>query len=154
MIIRKARLSDSAEIARLHRGTIRSVNSRDYPPEDIDAWSGRASAKRVRDSHDRAVRFVAVEKGKIVGFVDISKKEPEKLWGLYVHKHSIGAGVGTRLLLKIEDAARKMGAVTFIAMSTVTARGFYKSRGFRMIKKDKHPVEGRQLDVFIMEKRL
>jgi putative acetyltransferase len=154
MRIRKATLEDAAEIAKLHRGTIRSVNSKDYPPEDIKVWSGGAKASRVKKSHDKAIRYVALEKDAIVGFVDISKSDPEKLWGLYVHKDFIGKGVGSRLLETIEDAARALGAKKFEATATVTAKAFYEAKGFRVIKKDKHPMEDRLLDVFVMEKDL
>jgi putative acetyltransferase len=154
MKIRKSTLEDSAEIARLHRGTIRSVNSKDYPPEDIEVWSGRAKASRVRDSHSIAVRYVAIEKGKIIGFVDISKENPEKLWGLYIHKDFIGKGVGTKLLEKIEQVAKRMGAKTFEATATITAKAFYEAKGFKVIKKEKHPIEHRLLDVFVMQRGL
>ncbi len=154
MRIRKAKFSDAAEIARLHRGTIRRVNSKDYLPEDIAVWSGGAKAKRVRDSAERAVRYVALEQGKIVGFVDINKDNPEELWGLYVHADSIGRGVGSRLLGKIEKAAKKMGAKKFKITSTITAKAFYESKGFTVLKKSKHHIAHRRLIVFLMEKKL
>lgn len=39
--LRQARPEDLADIARLFRDTVRTVNCRDYSPPQIEAWSGR-----------------------------------------------------------------------------------------------------------------
>lgn len=130
------------------------MNREDYSAEEIAAWSGRATARRVRNSHKLAIRLVAIEKGRIVGFVDISRAHPEKLWGLYVHRDFIGKGVGSRLLKKIEEVAKRKGVKKFVTSSTVTAKPFYKSKGFKVLKAARHPIGHRKLRVFIMEKVL
>jgi putative acetyltransferase len=152
MRVRKARLTDAAEIARMHRGTIRAVNSKDYSSEDIAVWSGRPSARRVRESHDIAIRYVAVVGETIIGYTDISKEDPENLWGLYVHKNYIGQGVGSKLLATIQEEAKKLGAKKFVISSTVTAKTFYEKQGFVVIKKDTTPILHRTSDVWILEK--
>lgn len=154
MRIRKATLADSAEIARLHKGTIRNVNSADYSPEQIAAWSARTSAKRFRSSHDLAVRYVAVEGEKIVGYADFKKEEPEKFWGLYVHKNHLGEGIGSRLLVRMEAAAKQLGAKKFRLEATKTAKTFYEKNGFVLIKKSIHKIDDQKLDIYLMEKRL
>jgi len=58
MRIRKFRASDAVEVARLHRNTIRNINSKDYSKEQIAVWSGRTSAKRFRESMNKFIRFV------------------------------------------------------------------------------------------------
>lgn len=153
MRIRKARLADSAEIARLHRATIRAINANDYSPAEIKEWSGRSSAKRFRSSHGKAFRYVAVEGEKIVGFADFNKENPENYWGLYVHKDFLGRGIGSRLMKKMEEAAKKMGAKKFVLSATKTAKAFYEKQGFKVNKKSKHPVEDQKLDVYVMIKR-
>ena len=65
MRIRKFRNSDATKLARLHRSTIRNVNSQDYPKEQIDVWSGRVSAERFRKSAKENTRFVAIANKKI-----------------------------------------------------------------------------------------
>ena len=44
MRIRLARDEDYAAIARLHRQTIRNVNSKDYTEDQINTWSARTNA--------------------------------------------------------------------------------------------------------------
>lgn len=66
MKIRRSRLDDCVELARLHRTTIRHINSADYPSHVIEGWSDRSTAKKFRDFHSKAIRIVAVENDKIV----------------------------------------------------------------------------------------
>jgi putative acetyltransferase len=152
MRIRKATLADAAELARLHKGTIRNINSADYSPKQIAAWSARTNAQRFRTSHDLAVRYVAVEGDKIIGYADFKKEEPEKFWGLYVHKDHVGEGVGSRLLIRMESVAKKMGAKKFRLEATKTAKTFYEKNGFNLIKKSKHIIDDQKLDIYVMEK--
>ena len=84
MKIRKFKSSDSVEVARLHRSTIRCINKTNYPPKQIKVWSGKVSAKKFRESISKRKRFVAIDKGKILGFGDFS--HDGELTGLYIHK--------------------------------------------------------------------
>ena len=152
MYIRKFKASDAAEVAKMHRNTIRFVNSKDYLPEQIEVWSGRTSAKRFRDSIKMFFRFVAVEKGKIVGYGDF-KKDGE-LAGLYVHKNYQGRGVGFLLLKNIEKSARKKDIKKLFCYSTITAKDFYKKQGYGIIKKTKFPIKNQKLTVYKMSKLL
>ena len=84
MKIRPFLASDAIETAKLHRSTIRDVNSKDYTYKQIKVWSSRTSARKFRNSMKRRVRFVAVENKKIIGYGDFSHEG--ELSGLYVHK--------------------------------------------------------------------
>lgn len=152
MQIRKFRLSDAAELARLHRGTIRGINVRDYPSRHIAVWSGRVSAKRFRDSAKDKIRYVAIEKNKIVGFGDFDKKG--ELTALYVHKDFQGKGVGHRLLKILEQKAFKMGFEEFKLDSSITALNFYKKQGYKVIRKSLHHIKKQRLIVYKMKKSL
>lgn len=140
MKIRLANDRDCAEIARLHRVTIRHINSKDYPQNIIEAWSGRTNAKRFRDSLRKCKRWVAVEDDKIIGFVDHGNNG--EFWGLYVHKDYIGKGLGSRLLKIAEDSLKKQGVKVVKIEATVTARPFYEKHGYKFVKQDLHPVFG------------
>lgn len=152
MKIRKFKSSDSVEVAKLHRNTIRYVNKTDYPPKQIKVWSGRVSAKRFRESISQRKRFVAIEKNKIVGFGDYSSDG--ELTGLYIHKDFQGRGVGKSLLIKLEGQARKQGIKEFHLESTTTAKIFYERNGYKIIKKGKHEINGQRLVIYIMKKKL
>ena len=152
MKIRKFKSSDSVEVARSHRGTIRYINKANYPPKQIKVWSGRVSAKRFRESIHQRKRFVAIEKGKIVGFGDFSPDG--ELTGLYVNKDFQRKGVGKYLLKKLEKEARKQGIKEFHLSSTITAKIFYQRNGYQITKKGKHEINGQMLVVYRMKKKL
>jgi putative acetyltransferase len=152
MKIRLTKPQDYAGIARLHRATIRNVNSKDYPADIIKIWSGRTNAKRFRDSAHKCKRWVAVEKDRVVGFVDHGNDD--ELWGLYVHKDYVGKGIGTRLLKIAEDSLKRQGVKVVKIKSTITAKRFYEKHGYKVVKKALHAVEGKKLRIYVMIKKI
>jgi putative acetyltransferase len=152
MKIRFAQDTDYAAIARLHRSTIRHVNSKDYPAEVISIWSKRTKASRYRESAAKVKRWVAVEKGKIIGFCDHGFQC--EIGGLYVHKDFQGKGVGRKLLKKMEVSMKQLGCNKIKIVSTISAKYFYKKHGYRVIKKKLHQIENKKVDVFLMNKNI
>lgn len=149
--IRKFRSSDAPEVARLHRSTIRNVNSKDYTRKQIEVWSGRTSAKRFRDINHRTAMFVAVEDRKIIGFADYKDNE---LLGLYIHKNYIRKGVGRKLILYLEYYAHRSGIKSLRCEATITAREFYRRMGYKTLRKTTHNIKGQKLPVYVMRKSL
>jgi ribosomal protein S18 acetylase RimI-like enzyme len=152
MKIRLAKDKDYAAIARLHRQTIRNVNARDYTEDQILAWSTRTNAERFRSSANKCKRWVAVEDDKVIGFCDYGLNG--EFWGLYVHKEYIGKGIGSHLLKVAEDSLKKLGFKKISLKATITAKNFYKKQGYKVIKKDLHPINNKKLEIFIMTKML
>ncbi len=152
MKIRLIRDGDYGAIARLHRQTIRHINSKDYPEDAIKVWSARTNAQRFRGNADKCKRWVAVQNDKIVGFCDHGFNG--EFWGLYVHKDYIGKGVGSRLLKIVEDSLRKLGVTKVNLKATITAKNFYKKHGYKIIKKDFHSIEDKKLQIFLMTKKI
>jgi len=151
MYIRKFKDSDAVEVARLHRATIRNINSKDYSKKQIEAWSNRVSAKRFRDSAKNCIRFVALDNNKIIGFADFKEND---LMGLYIHKDCINKGIGKNLLTHLEKAAYKKGVRKLQCLSTITARKFYEKNRYKILKKTRHKIKNQNLIVYEMEKKL
>jgi putative acetyltransferase len=133
MAIRRARDDDCAAIARLRRQTIRQVNARDYPGDVIRAWAAKETARTLRASAARCKRWVALDRGRIVGFCEHSLDG--ELSRIYVHKSFLGKGIGSRLLETAEASLRKLGCRQVRLESTVSARDFYAARGYRLVRK-------------------
>src|SRR3989338_7511398 len=145
MKIRRFRNSDAVELARMHRGTIRVINKKDYTKQQIKVWA-TASAKRWRDnskSKNSAI-FVALNKNKLIGFIQLKGSEVN---ALYVHKNYIGREVGKRLLKKLEETAYKNGIRKLTCLSTITAKDFYNKQGYKIIKKTKYKIGNQKLKV-------
>jgi len=152
MEIRLAQDKDYAAIARLHKATIRHINSRDYPEDIIEVWSGRTNAKRFRSSAFKVKRWVAIEGEKVIGFCDHDFKCD--LGGLYIHKDFQGKGVGGKLMKKAEASMKKLGCKIITIMSTITAKSFYQKMGFKIIKKGFHQIKDKKVEVFFMSKKI
>lgn len=152
MRIRRARTEDAAEVARLIRGTVRSINRKHYSQAQVDVWSNNHTAKRFRTAIDENHFYVAVQDGKIVGFGDFLKDGT--FGGLYVHKNYQGKGAGSALLKRLESEALKRGVRQFSFDATITARDFYMLHGYKVVKRRLHAIKNQKLQVYLMEKKL
>jgi putative acetyltransferase len=147
--VRLARDGDCAAIARLRRQTIRHVNARDYPADVIRRWATKENARTLRASGGDCKRWVAVDQGTIVGFCEHSFDGV--LSRIYVHKDRLGAGIGSRLLAVAEASLKRVGCKRIRLESTVTAKGFYAAKGYRIVRKDTY---GENEPVYKMRKTL
>lgn len=150
MKIRLAQDKDYAAIARLHRATIKHINSKDYPEDVISVWAGRTNVRRFRNNAAKVKRWVAVENDKIIGFCDHNYQC--ELDGLYIHKDFQGKGVGKKLLKVAEDSMKKLGCKKIKIISTITAKTFYQKNSYKVIKRKLHQIEDKKAKVFIMSK--
>jgi putative acetyltransferase len=166
--IRKMKVEDSLAVCRLHRGTLREINSKDYYREVIDYWVKGRTTKGHKESLKSCIKYVAfLEKTKtIVGFGDYQVGEnlslesnldlpkTAELTGLYVHKNYQGIGIGKKLFERIQEDLEKQNISKLDLTATLTAGKFYEKMGFSLIKKDKYPVGKFVIDVYKMEKIL
>lgn len=132
--VRLARNEDCAAIVRLRRQTIRHVNARDYPADVIGRWATKENARTLRASGAGCKRWVAVERSRIVGFCEHTFDGV--LSRIYVHKDRLGTGIGSRLLAVAEASLKRLGCKRITLESTVTAKGFYAAKGYRIVRKD------------------
>ena len=142
VLVRLARDEDCVAIARLRRQTIRHVNARDYPEDVIRRWATQENARTLRASSAGCKRWVAVERSRIVGFCEHSFDGV--LSRIYVHKDRLGTGIGSRLLAVAEASLKRMGCKKITLESTVTAKGFYAAKGYRIVKKDTYRENERE----------
>ena len=90
--LRQARPEDLADIARLFRDTVRTVNCRDYSPPQIEAWSGRWRSLTQRQDFLRELHtLVAVQDGVLMGYGNITAGG--YLDHLYVRRDAQGQGL-------------------------------------------------------------
>lgn len=149
MVIRAYREEDLDEILKLFFDTVHSVNLRDYTKEQADAWAGvsrdelqKAAWARSLASHKS---LVAEENGKITGFGDID--ETGYLDRLYVHKDRQGCGIASALCDRLEE-----GFAEVTTHASLTARGFFERRGYRVLKEQQVERRGVFLKNFVMQK--
>ena len=149
MILRPYRSEDCPALARLFYDTVRTVNARDYTPEQLDAWAdGNVDLAAWDTSFLAHHSLVAEENGEILGFADMDTTG--YLDRLYVHKDYQGQGVATALCDALEASCP---AEHFTTHASPTARPFFEGRGYRVLRRQTVVRRGILLDNYVMEKR-
>jgi ribosomal protein S18 acetylase RimI-like enzyme len=103
--------------------------------------------------------MVAEEDRKIIGFSSVRRVEARnaELSGIVVLESATGRGVGSRLLRKALDAARRRGIGSVLVKTEVTnerAISFYRKAGFTESGKAVERVGGVRVALRFMVKRL
>ena len=101
--------------------------------------------------------FVAEEDAGIVGFASLRSHDKEcELSGIVVLESAAGRGVGTRLLRKATDTAKRRGFGSVLVKTEVAnarAISFYKRNGFTETEKRTEKVGGIRVPLLILIKR-
>lgn len=153
--IRRAVHADAPEILRVHLASIRTLCSRDYRPDEIEAWTHwkkpenydapiRTSdfyVAEVADTPNDAGTRTGTEAWRIVGFGALSVPGAE-VKGLYFHPEVAGRGIGAEMVRHLFALARAAGLKELIVRSTLTAEAFYARMGFAREEAAHHEFPG------------
>ena len=147
MVIRNYQASDCEASAQLFYETVHTVNLGDYTKEQVDVWApeGR-DLEQWNQSLLAHYSVVAVDGESIVGFGDIA--ETGYLDRLFVHKEHQREGIASALCEELERAA---GGKIVVHAST-TAKPFFESRGYRVVRKQQVEKDGIFFTNYVMEK--
>jgi putative acetyltransferase len=132
MNIRRAAVTDTERICRMHKASIRNLCRSHYTPDQIEAWAG---PKRP-ELYERLIRdlivFVVEEGDDIVAFgaLDVTAAD---IRALYVAPEFIGRGIGSRVLEALESEARHLAIPRLSVSATLNSVGFYSARGYSSI---------------------
>lgn len=147
MQLRPYRTQDCPALAGLFYDTVHTVNARDYPPPQLDAWAdGHVDLSAWDRSLSEHHSLVAVLDGVIVGFGDMASDG--YLDRLYVHKDYQGRGIATALCDALEQAAPG----PYTTHASITARPFFEHRGYRVVREQQVERKGILLTNFVMQK--
>jgi len=153
LTIRAFQPGDALEIMRLFRDTVHNVNSRDYTPEQVEAWAPALMDEPRWHERLRAnFTYVAEAGGQIVGFSELERSG--RIATLYVHHRYQTQGIASRLLSDMETRARALGARRLTAEASLTAYGFFQRRGFKLVRAQDVDLRGVSFRNFIMERAL
>jgi putative acetyltransferase len=133
MKIRKATLDDTDQIRQLFYDTINNINIIDYDSEQIKLWSsGHLKIDKWKKNISEQYFIVSESDGIITGFASITEKG--YLDFMYVHKDHQGKGIATKLLAELEKFAGSLELKKIWAQVSITARPFFRSKGFEITK--------------------
>ncbi|TWU25185.1 putative N-acetyltransferase YafP [Novipirellula galeiformis] len=141
--------SDSDECLHLFRDTIHRVNLRDYSPEQINAWAPPdvdllTWARRFEDRF----AYVACQAKIIVGFIDMTRLG--HLDRLYVSADHQRQGIARGLVERVLRDAEQQGCQCVRTEASITAKPFFESMGFAVIKQQQVECRGVMLTNFQM----
>lgn len=148
MYIRPYTPQDCPRLAQLFYDTVHSVNARDYTPAQLDAWAdGQVDLQAWNQSFLAHRTLIAEDGAAITGFADMD--ETGYLDRLYVHRDYQRQGIATALCDALEAAAPDC----ITTHASITARPFFQSRGYRVVKAQQVQRHGVLLTNYVMEKR-
>lgn len=144
MKIRQYQESDHCEIADLFYGAVHAVDERLYPRAQLDAWAPwppdyqgwRARLEKTRP-------FVAVEEGRIIGFVEL--EEDGHIDCFYVHKCHQRRGVAKALFAHLSREAGRRGIKSLHVEASKAAKPFFEGLGFETMAENVVERRGQNL---------
>jgi putative acetyltransferase len=154
-LLRAAQSTDAEAIIQVHFAAVRSISSKFYAPEVLDAWSPHPHEARyewMRQIIATEVVVVARTESDIVGFALLLPSTGE-LRALYVHPTAARQGVGQKLLQRVEAEAEGCGLSRLWLNASLNAEAFYKRQGYKNLSQDALILSGgHQLACVRMEK--
>lgn len=154
-MIRPYRDADAEGLAEVYEEAVRAIGSRDYSPEQVEAWIGQGpKAERFRERMADGRRcWVAVDDAdRVRAFVDL--EADGHIDFLYAASDAAGTGVAGRLLDAVEAAAHSFGVDRLHVEASEPARRFLLKRGFRVLARRDFDIGGVAIHNYAMERRL
>lgn len=144
---------DLPAVLALFRETVHRVASRDYTPEQREAWApAQPDLPRWEDSLSAHYSLIAEAEGRIVGFADLDSSG--YLDRLYIAADFQGRGAASLLTDGLEARAVGLGLSSLRTDASITARPFFEKRGYRLLREQRVARNGISLTNYAMEKAL
>lgn len=102
---------------------------------------------------NRYTYFVALRNNEVVGVAGF-QNESGTVSGIFVDPELKGLGIGSSLLEKIEEKAQSEGIEEMKTLASLEATDFYKKNGYKSKKNKEQDIEGENISVKIMRKKL
>jgi putative acetyltransferase len=133
--LRSARDDDRKAIWGVHVEAIRELCAGWYAVEQIELWIGRLTPDSYRSAILNRVVVVAERDVDIVGFgqLDVARREIE---AIYVVPALARQGLGSRLLRRLEEIARRQGAGRLGLCASLNAEAFYAAHAYRVVARE------------------
>lgn len=151
MIVRAFVKSDLDEILELFYNTIHTINANDYNKKQLDSWAVMKPDKlKWLSSLDSNITYVVELNGKIIGFGDLNAKK--YIDRLFTHKDYQGIGVASKILSILENKAKILEYDYVYTEASITAKGFFESRGYKVLESQNKYHNGEIFLNYIMKK--
>ncbi|OGL52356.1 MAG: hypothetical protein A3C43_11170 [Candidatus Schekmanbacteria bacterium RIFCSPHIGHO2_02_FULL_38_11] len=144
MKIKKFKEENANEVSQIIKECFLNLNIRGHTKKGIELQIWGNSPENLINRSKTVKYFVAVENNKIIGVCGYDK---EKVHTLFVDINYQKKGIGKKLLNRILDEAQKDGIKSIKTWSTIYAKQFYNSFGFKKVKE----IELGKKDIILIE---
>jgi putative acetyltransferase len=96
--------------------------------------------------------YVAKKENELVGVAGFHPKG--EIAGIFIHPDHQREGIGRKLMQKIDKKAEKEGVEEIEVSASLTAKEFYEKLGFEMIEETESEMEGKNIPIYKMKKKL
>ncbi|MCE9605528.1 MAG: GNAT family N-acetyltransferase [Planctomycetia bacterium] len=153
MQIREFRLGDEPALRTVFYSAVHGLASRDYTPEQLDAWAPRAyDAARWAERMQTLRPFVVEDAGRIAAYASVNPSG--FIDHFFVATSYARRGLGTLLMTRIHQAAEEQGVAVLESHVSLTAQPFFKKFGFTIVEQRLPVVSGVALSNAAMRKEL
>ncbi len=150
IVIRNYEPADAEHLLKLFRRTIRLINTADYNAQQIDAWaSDDVLLQDWQQRFEDKCAIVAVAGDQIAGFADMRKDG--YLDRLFVSADFQRQGVATALMQSLKEHAGQIGLKQMTTDASITARPFFASAGFQLVREQTVHYRGQDFTNFHMK---
>ena len=130
--IRPATPADAPRLHALHTASVRRICAPHYAPEVIEGWLANRRPAGYLAPIERGELFVVEREGDIVGFGEAT---PGVIVACYVDPTLVRRGVGTVIMTRALELARRGHDGPIRVEATLNAAPFYARFGFREIER-------------------
>lgn len=123
-----------------------SINKKDYSENQILAWSD-INLNDFKQSIPKHAHIALTNDNKIIGYADMDSYG--YLDRLFVHKEYQNQGIATLLIKELE---KNCTSLSFSTYSSITAKPFFESQGYKVIKENLVFLRGEVFLNYYMEK--
>jgi len=143
---------DTQQLANIYYHTIHNINVKDYSEAQVNAWAPASSLELTgwKKKWESITPLVALINNKIVGFTEFESNGHIDCF--YVHHEYQGFGVGSALMNEVFKITNDLDLKRVFAEVSITAKPFFESKGFKVVKQQVVDIRGVELTNFIMEK--
>ncbi|WP_155593990.1 GNAT family N-acetyltransferase [Lysinibacillus cavernae] len=160
MIIRKAKLSDAKEIAKVHVDSWKTTYKNIMPAEYLEKLSYEQRTKLWIGNISKVDNYVYVAEngdGEVIGFTDGGKRAENEIEGsgdltsIYILEQFQGQGIGNKLVNKLFTKLKALGyeKIFVEVLDDNKSKFFYEKLGARLEKSEKIKIGDKDLDLLI-----
>ena len=138
---RQSEFEDLEEIQELFVETIKRTCRNDYNEKQIDAWITSVENKERWKSILANQYFLIAEiDSKMVGYGSL--ENGNYLTFMYVHKDFLRKGIANMIFKKLKAKSLALGFDKLTSDVSKTARPFFETKGFKVIRENKNMING------------